>query len=93
MRGQPLQRASEIIAIICGSNQRYTQFTEIISAGNASHLFCTDAGEVIQLPEVGLISNVKTCWDSVYYMHNRLRVLHLVRLHPGTFLWWTKLLI
>jgi hypothetical protein len=79
MRGNPLKRARAVVTTIRGSHSRRTLFNKIIAEGNRLGKF------VPELPEVELLCDVKTRWDSVYVMINRLLKLRPVRFHPSKY--------
>jgi len=79
MRGDPLKRARAVVTTIRGSHSRRIQFKKIIVDGNDWKKF------VPELPEVELLCDVKTRWDSVYVMLNRLLKLRPVRFHPSKY--------
>jgi hypothetical protein len=79
MRGNPLKRARAVVTTIHGSHSRRTLFNKIIAEGNRLGKF------VPELPEVELLCDVKTRWDLVYVMINRLLKLHPVRFHPSKY--------
>jgi hypothetical protein len=65
-------------------DQRKEGLRKTITQGNESNKFIgkDDKGKpvVVKVPELELLRDVKTRWDSVYMMLERLRQLRLVRL-------------
>jgi predicted nucleic acid-binding OB-fold protein len=80
----PLGRARKLITFLRSSDQRKAQLSEVITEGNQKNSFIgtNNEGEpiVIQLPKLELLRDVKTRWDSVYMMLERLRQYRPVRL-------------
>ncbi|KIK17362.1 hypothetical protein PISMIDRAFT_49373, partial [Pisolithus microcarpus 441] len=50
-------------------------FTDILKTGNDKGWFVDEGNNPVTLPVVELLHDVRTCWDSVYCMINRLRTL------------------
>ncbi|KAJ8579537.1 hypothetical protein M405DRAFT_712174, partial [Rhizopogon salebrosus TDB-379] len=70
-----------IVRVIHLSGQRHDAFQELISTGNAKHWFKVKKGPrsiEVQLEQLQLLRDVRTRWDSVYYMLRRLRELRPV---------------
>jgi hypothetical protein len=84
IKRDPLRRARRIIRLLRSSDQHKERFREFIRAGNKRKWFtATDENGkrvVIQVPETQLLRDVKTRWDSVYMMLERLRALRPVSL-------------
>jgi hypothetical protein len=75
----PLRRARRVVRFLCSSDQRREGFCVFIQDGNKCSWFTAkdDNGRrtLIQVPELQLLRDVKTQWDSVYMMLQRLREL------------------
>ena len=80
----PLRRARRLVNFFRASDQRKEGLRQAIKKGNESNKFIgtDEKGKpvVIKLPELELLKDVKTRWDSVYMMVERLRQLRPVRL-------------
>ncbi|KAG2030130.1 ribonuclease H-like domain-containing protein [Suillus americanus] len=74
--GKALERARTLVRTIRASNQRHSNFRDTIVIGNENNWFQGDKGEPIKLPEVELLLDEPTRWDSVYVMLNHLHNLH-----------------
>ena len=78
----PIKRARRIVRIVRSSDQRKQAFKNVIKTGNLSGWFKShDNKKVIELPDLELLRDVKTRWDSVYYMIDRLLLLRPVSVH------------
>ena len=71
----PITLGRDIVRIIRSSGQRRKGFCDTIINGNANQWY---TGDPTQVPLVELLQDVKTRWDLIYFMINRLRALHLV---------------
>ncbi len=85
IRRDPLRRARKLINFLRSSSQRKEGLSDIIKEGNASNRFIgpNESGSdlvVFKVPEVQLLKDVKTRWDSVFLMLRRLRQLRPVGL-------------
>ena len=82
MKGDPLRRARRVIRLLRSSDNHRTGFQKIIVDGNKLGLFMKKDGDGNQVkdkvPELQLLRDVKTRWDSVYMMLLRLRQLRPV---------------
>ena len=82
MQRNPLGRARKIICLLRSSDQRRQGFQDFIKDGNEHGWFTykDDDGSVVvtKVPELELLRDVKTRWDSSYLMLRRLRDLRLV---------------
>ncbi|KAN0128176.1 hypothetical protein V8E53_014028 [Lactarius tabidus] len=78
----PLQCAQRIVRLLSSSDQRRESFRAFIQDGNEHSWFSTkdDKGRhaLVQIPELQLLRDVKTQWDSVYMMLQHLRELRPV---------------
>ena len=82
IKRDPLRRARRIIRLLRSSDRRRTAFREYIQKCNTQGLFLKkgDNGVFypVKVPELQLLRDVKTRWDSVYLMLERLRRLRVV---------------
>lgn len=82
---KPITRLRALIKALRGSGKRREAFADSIREGNAkSHFVDPEAQErgelhIIKVPEVTLLRDVDTRWDSVYHMISRARILRPVR--------------
>jgi hypothetical protein len=81
LKRDPIKRARRIVRIVRSSDQRKQAFKKVINTGNHSGWFRSHNNEVIELPNLELLRDVKTRWDSVYCMIERLLVLRPVSVH------------
>jgi len=81
LKHDPIKHAHRIVHIMHSSDQRRQAFKNVINIGNNSGWFMSHNNEVIKLPDLELLHDVKTQWDSVYYMIERLLVLRPVSVH------------
>jgi hypothetical protein len=81
LKRDPIKRARRIVRIVRSSDQRKQAFKKVINTGNHSGWFRSHDNEVIELPDMELLRDVKTRWDSVYCMIERLLVLRPVSVH------------
>ncbi len=72
LKRDPIKRAHRIVHIVHSSDQRKQVFKNIISTRNNSGWFRSHNNELIKLPDLELLHDVKTRWDSVYCMIERL---------------------
>ncbi len=81
LKRDPIKRARRIVRIVRSSDQRKQGFKDVINNGNDSGWFKSDDNEVLELPNLELLRDVKTRWDSVYRMIERLLLLRPVSVH------------
>jgi hypothetical protein len=83
-----MRRAWKTVAVIRKGGQWCDQLLDIIKTGNAdglwTQLITVDGGntfdkDTVSLSPVMVLPDVKTRWDSVFYMLCRLRYLQQVR--------------
>jgi hypothetical protein len=83
IRRDPLRRARRLVRILRASDERRRGLQQFIQDGNERGWFTTtdDNGKrtKIQVPALQLLRDVKTRWDSVFMMLQRLRHLRPVR--------------
>ncbi|KAN0118228.1 Ribonuclease H-like domain containing protein, partial [Russula decolorans] len=75
LKRDPIKCAHRIVRIVRSLDQRKQAFKKVINTRNHSGWFRSHDNEVIKLPDLELLRNVKTRWDSVYCMIERLLVL------------------
>jgi hypothetical protein len=84
IKRDPLKRACRIIRLLRSSDKHREDFHKFIEDGNEQKWFSekTQSGErlSVQVPKLQLLRDVKTRWDSVYKMLQRLRQLRPVSL-------------
>jgi len=73
----PIKLGRECVHALRASGQHWSNFRQTIQSGNENQSFTSD-GECINLPVVQLLWDVRTHWDSTYFMINHLRTLHQV---------------
>jgi hypothetical protein len=73
VKRDPVALGRNIVRLLRSSGQRRETFDQLIRDGNKSGWFET------KVPELQLLRDVKTRWDSVYLMLRRLRELRPVR--------------
>lgn len=78
VRRNPIELGRECVWALRASGHRWANFHQTIEHGNENQSFTTSDGESVTLPVVQLLQDVKTCWDSTYFMINHLRTLHQV---------------
>jgi len=81
LKHDPIKHAHRIVRIVCLSDQRKQAFKNVISTGNNSGWFRSHNNEVIKLPDLELLHDVKTRWDLVYHMIEHLLELRPVSVH------------
>jgi hypothetical protein len=75
MQRDPLNRARNVIRILRSSDQRKQEFESVIKSGNESGWYNN-----VTVPNLELLRDVKTRWDSTYIMIQRLQQLRPVSL-------------
>ena len=80
----PLKRACRVIRLLRSSDQRKERFREFIQVGNERKWFTQMDGNgkrvTVEVPNLQPLRDVKTRWDLVYMMLERLRALQPVSL-------------
>lgn len=76
----PVALGRSAIKAIRVSGLRRDQFMEVVKTGNAKQWFKSPSNELVTVPEVELLRDVCTRWDSTYFMINRLRAMRPVSL-------------
>lgn len=79
VRSHPISIGRDVIRVIRASGLRRDDFVDTVKTGNIKGWFKGVMGDAVQVPELELLRDVKTRWDSTYAMINRLRALRLVR--------------
>src|SRR5712691_9777883 len=78
----PLNRARKVIRLLRSSDQRREGFRDFIKAGNQGGLFIEmdedNNRTTVEVPQLEVLRDVKTRWDSVFLMLRRLRQLRPV---------------
>lgn len=74
----PVALGCTIVRVIRTSGQRHDEFIDTIKTGNAKNWFKGPTGEAVCVPELELLCDADTRWDSTYAMLNRLRALRPV---------------
>jgi hypothetical protein len=70
----PIALGRTIVRILRASGQRRDDFDELIRDGNEKGWFRVgNPAQVVQLAEQQLLHDVRTRWDSIYFMIRRLR--------------------
>jgi len=84
IKRDPIKRARRMVRFLRASDQRRDGLRDFIKTGNEKQLFSqkTDDGKrsVVQVKDLQLLRDVKTRWDSVYLMLERLFLLRPVSL-------------
>jgi hypothetical protein len=82
VKRDPLRRARRVIRLLRSSDKHRNGFQKFIQDGNVHGWFTTKHSDgkraVVVVPELQLLRDVKTRWDSVYMMLLRLRELRPV---------------
>jgi hypothetical protein len=79
-----IDRARAVVRAIRGSGLRRDAFNEVIVNGNAKGWFKQgQPPKTVKLKPLQLLRDVRTRWDSVYHMLNRLRELRPVMFPSG----------
>lgn len=79
----PIERARAAVRAIRGSGARRDAFDDVIVRGNAEGWFTREeSSEIVQIKRLQLLRDVRTRWDSVYHMLERLHEMRPVRPYP-----------
>ena len=79
VRRDPVALGHNIVRVLQSSGQRHDHFDDTVRDGNEKGWFqAGDPPKPIQLPQVQLLRDVVTRWDSVYYMVRHLCEMCLV---------------
>jgi hypothetical protein len=76
----PIALCHGAICAICASGQHLDYFAELIRNGNEKGWFLAPANpdKIIKVPQLQLLCDVKTHWDSIYFMIRQCRAMHPV---------------
>ena len=74
MQQDPVELDRECVRALHSSGQRRSNFRQTIQSGNENQSFTSDS-KCISLPVVQLLQDVRTRWDSTYFMINHLCTL------------------
>jgi hypothetical protein len=74
----PVECSRDTVRSVQSSGQRRKNFRTTIENGNANGSFADATNVVIKLPTQQLLRDMKTCWDSTYFMIKRVHVLRQV---------------
>jgi hypothetical protein len=76
----PIALGRAVVRAIRASGTRRDAFDELIETGNKKGYFTAgQPAQTVEVKKLQLLRDVRTRWDSVYYMLNRLRELRPVR--------------
>ncbi|KIK19821.1 hypothetical protein PISMIDRAFT_43191, partial [Pisolithus microcarpus 441] len=75
LQHDPIALGHDIVRAVRASSLRREAFTDILKTGNDKGWFVDEGNNPVTLPVVELLRDVRTHWDSVYCMINRLRTL------------------
>jgi hypothetical protein len=80
----PVALGRNVVRVMRASGQRREALRDVINDGNLKGWFRAEGhhSEVIQLRSVELLRDVKTRWDSIYFMIKRLREMRPVSRLP-----------
>lgn len=86
LESDPISLSRGVVHVLRASGQRRDQFEDYILEGNQAGYWDaedeyglpTGTGEKVAIRVVQLLRDVRTRWDSVYYMIRRVRYLHQV---------------
>jgi hypothetical protein len=81
IKRDPIALGRSIVRVIRASGQRRDAFDDLISSGNTKDWFRVKMGDKeisVQVKLLQLLRDVRTRWDSVFYMLRRLRELRPV---------------
>jgi hypothetical protein len=78
----PIALGRNVVRVIRASGIRRDAFDEVINDGNRRGWFKARDGQPVKVQPLQLLRDVRTRWDSVFYMLNRLREMRPVRFSP-----------
>lgn len=78
LKHDPIKRGRNIVRSLRASHLRRNAFCSTIKNGNDMEVWLDADGEHADITEKQLVLDVKSRWDSVYIMINRLREMQLV---------------
>lgn len=75
----PIEHAHGVVRAIRVSGKRRDAFDEMVKLGNTNKWFKVgNPAKVVMLKELQLLQDVRTRWDSIFFMLNRLREMRPV---------------
>jgi hypothetical protein len=75
----PIEHARGVVRAIRVSGKRRDAFDEMVKLGNTNKWFKVgNPAKVVMLKELQLLRDVRTRWDSIFFMFNRLREMRPV---------------
>ena len=75
----PIKHARGVVRAIRVSGKRRDAFDEMVKLGNTNKWFKVgNPPKVVMLKELQLLRDVRTRWDSIFFMFNRLRKMRPV---------------
>jgi hypothetical protein len=74
----PIALGRVVVRAVRASGQRRDHFLSVIRDGNLNKHFLLPNGVEIVVPELQLLRDVKTRWDSIFFMISRLRIMRPV---------------
>ena len=78
VKRDPIALGRVVVRTVRASGQRREHFCAVIKEGNSNkHFFLGDRVDII-VPDLQLLRDVKTRWDSIFFMISRLRVMRPV---------------
>lgn len=78
VKSNPIGMCRDAVRAIRASGMRRDEFTDTIKTGNTKNWYKDPTGNVVKVPELELLRDVSTRWDSMFTMINRLRALRPV---------------
>jgi hypothetical protein len=80
VKRDPIALGRVVVRSIRASGQRREHFLAVVREGNNRKHFILGTHVEIIVPELQLLRDVKTRWDSIFFMIRRLRVMRPVSL-------------
>ena len=81
-RRDPIALGRDIVRALRASGQRRELFDDIVKDGNEKgHFRVGENPSPVTLPQLQLLHDVRTRWDSVFFMIKRLRIMRPVSFH------------
>ena len=79
VKKDPIKHSHNIVHTVCASSLCHQAYQTTIIHGNAMKVWFNEEGEWTELLLLELLQDVKSHWDSIYFMINHLRVMQQVR--------------
>ena len=79
VKKDPIKHGRDIVRAVRASSLHCQAYQTTIIHSNAMKVWFDEEGERTELPLLELLRDVKSCWDSIYFMINCLRVTQQVR--------------